>query len=113
MNKKRFEDNASTRIINDLQGLIDDKEKLERENEEIKEKHIDISRFNNRPLSVSAVAALHKKTVKTVRKYITYGLISKHPNSTDDMIFVPAHEALTLDFKQLMRAAKVRAVAYK
>lgn len=102
------QDNTAARIFHDLQNLVAENERLERENREIKANHIDISRFEGSPVDISAVAALHRVTVKTVRKYVSFGLISKHPKSTESIIFISAQEVLKLNFSELMRKARVR-----
>lgn len=70
-------------VIALLQELEYKNNKLAEENKYLRTKCVNINKFYARTMNVDQVAYLHDVHPHTVRKYVSCGLIPKHPDSKD------------------------------
>nr|DAZ23991.1 MAG TPA: excisionase [Caudoviricetes sp.] len=105
-NKMPAERLSATQIIAVIQDLDYSNKKLEEENEYLRATHANIDKFYSKTMTVELVAYLHDVHPNTVRKYITCGLIPKHPSSTSGKILIRASDALKLDFDEMRKKSK-------
>lgn len=91
-----------------LQELEYKNNKLAEENKYLRTQCVNINKYYARTFSVEMVAYLHDVHPHTVRKYVSCGLIPKHPDSKDGKILIRATDALSLDFDELRRKHKVQ-----
>jgi len=90
---------SSGEIIVHIQHMEYENKRLKEELSVLKASRFDAGRF---------YAALHNVHPDTVRKYVSLGLIEKHPDSMDAKILMRASEALLLDFTELKRRYRMR-----
>ena len=86
--------------------VINHIENLEIENRTLKEEQkgkLDATKFYSAAVTVQMISILHGVHADTVRKYVEFGLIERHPDSTDAKILVRGSEALLLDFRELRK----------
>ena len=95
-------------IIGHIQDMAYENQRLKEELTELKGNEIDVRKFYAVSVGVEIVAALHNVHPDTVRKYVSLGLIEKHPNSTDAKILMRASDSLLLDFRELKRQCQFR-----
>lgn len=88
--------------------LVNRKAQLEQENERLRVTMVDTERFHNVPMSLDVAGQLHGVSAKVVRRLVELGLISKHPQSTDNKILIRASEAIRMDIDQLRKLAALK-----
>jgi hypothetical protein len=103
--------NTTTRdIIGHIQTLDYENARLKDELSMLKGRNVDAHKFYAVATSVEVVANLHNVHPDTVRKYVSVGLIDKHPDSMETKILIRASDALMLDFSELKQRYKLRHV---
>lgn len=95
-------------IIGYVQEMEFENTKLKEELSQLKGSRVDAGRFYAVAATIEMVAALHNVHPDTVRKYVSLGLIEKHPDSMDAKFLIRASDALTLDFTELKRRYRTR-----
>ncbi len=97
-------------IIGHIQEMEYENTKLKEELSRLKGNKLDAARFYAVAVNVETVATLHGVHPDTVRKYVSLGLIEKHPDSMDAKILIRASDALMLDFTELKRRYRIRKI---
>jgi hypothetical protein len=95
-------------IIGHIQNMEYENNRLKEELSTLKGRKLDAGRFYAVAVNVETVATLHNVHPDTVRKYVSLGLIEKHPDSMDAKILIRASDALLLDFTELKRQYRLR-----
>lgn len=95
-------------IIGHIQNMEYENRKLKEELSQLKGSKLDARRFYAVAVNVETVANLHNVHPDTVRKYVSLGLIEKHPDSMDAKILIRASDALLLDFTELKKRYRLR-----
>ncbi|MDR1091097.1 MAG: hypothetical protein LBL79_08490 [Prevotella sp.] len=95
-------------IIGHIQYMDYENKMLKEELSKLKGHKLDAGRFYAVAVNVETVATLHNVHADTVRKYVSLGLIEKHPDSMDAKILIRASDALLLDFTELKRRYRLR-----
>lgn len=67
---------------------------------------VDVSRFDQVGMTTAEVARFLRMRVSTVRNYARYGLIEKHPDSTDAKLLFNASSVLMLTREDLKKAKR-------
>jgi len=93
-------------VIEKILGLDTENAALKRELLSLRISSVSADRFYNAKMTVEMVASLHGVHPHTVRRYISLGLIEKHPDSTDAKMFVRGSIALKLDFSNLKKITR-------
>ncbi len=92
-----------------IQWMYIENQRLKSELEQMNNNRVDALKFYAVAVGVETVATLHGVHADTVRKYISLGLIDKHPDSSDSKMLVRGSVALLLDFSELRRQARYAA----
>lgn len=95
-------------IIGHIQNMEYENQMLKEELLMLKGNRLDAGRFYAVSVNVETVSTLHNVHPDTVRKYVSLGLIEKHPDSMDAKILIRASDALLLDFTELKRKYRLR-----
>ena len=77
-----------------------------RELEAWRRRSVDVTRFEEVGLTSAEVARFLGMRVSTVRNYARYGLIEKHPDSTDGKLLFKANVVLMLTYEDLKKAKR-------
>ncbi len=99
---------STVNIIGHIQTMEYENRRLKEELTALKGCKLDAGRFYAVAVGIETVATLHNVHPDTVRKYVSLGLIEKHPNSMDAKILIRASDALLLDFAELKRKYRLR-----
>ncbi len=100
---------ATSDAIAHIQWMYLENQRLKGELEALKSNSVDASKFYAVAVGVETIATLHGVHADTVRKYISLGLIDKHPDSSDSKVLVRGSVVLLLDFSELRRQARYAA----
>ncbi|MFV0535958.1 MAG: hypothetical protein ACK5M3_01140 [Dysgonomonas sp.] len=95
-------------VVGYIQNMEYENRKLKEELLQLKGSKLDAGRFYAVAVNIDTVATLHNVHPDTVRKYVSLGLIEKHPDSMDAKILIRASDALLLDFTELKRQYRLR-----